>query len=205
MKLLQDLIAIIEHKLKPTRYYGFYRYRVVGGSGVGVRGSRPDLEAVSTVPGLPDILACDKVSGMPGLSHRLSKSTDNLTIAEEVLVGFEGGNPTRPFVAFYLGRAQELEVALDGVGKMSVVGPSADIPAPPVPVALAGQPLQLWVVMMRGTLVATTAALKATAEATGDAVAIGLANAVATAAQSIPSNIGADYPVGMVSTRLKAQ
>jgi hypothetical protein len=83
-------LRIVEHITKKTRYYGFYPYRVVEQVG-----DRLSLQAVGSVEGLPDQLLLDKAHGFAGVKEVCAP-------ASLVLVGFQGGSPGAPFIAFFL-------------------------------------------------------------------------------------------------------
>jgi len=87
-----DLVERIMDAVKPAvRFYGFYLYEVGKDDG-----DRTTLRRVGDAGGNPDL---------PGMINKLYGShgiTCVSTEASQVLVGFEGGNPARPFVAFYV-------------------------------------------------------------------------------------------------------
>jgi hypothetical protein len=102
MEEMRDLVA---QWTRGTRFYGFFPYKVVDDTT-----GRPSLQAVGVVDGLPsaifpDQLYLDKAHGIPGTTSNLAKDT-------VVLVGFQGGDPGAPFVAFYL-RNQPLPVSVE--------------------------------------------------------------------------------------------
>jgi hypothetical protein len=85
---------------RPELFLGFYLYETVDAPDDGAASRRPSLVAVEGPPGLPasilpDQLSVAKCYGLPGASSILVKGT-------QALVGFQGGNPARPFVGFYL-------------------------------------------------------------------------------------------------------
>lgn len=86
------LVERILEAIKPAvRHYGFYLYEVVKDDG-----ARTTLRRVGDAGGNPDLPGMiDKLYGAHGI-------TCVSTEASQVLVGFEGGNPARPFVAFYV-------------------------------------------------------------------------------------------------------
>lgn len=89
---LTDLIVgIVRHLLAPTRYYGFYAYRVVAQEAA----DKVSLQAVGGPKGLPDVPYAPKASGLAG-------ATEECTPGTLVLVGFQGGDPGAPFIAFRL-------------------------------------------------------------------------------------------------------
>lgn len=87
-----DLVERIVAAVKPAvRFYGFYLYEVDKDDG-----ARTTLRRVGEAGGNPDLPGMiDKLYGSHGI-------TCVSTEASQVLVGFEGGNPARPFVAFYV-------------------------------------------------------------------------------------------------------
>ena len=90
MASLDTLVAaIVERLTRPWRtYLGFYAYRVQAQDG-----ERLTLQSVGT--SLPDQLHLDKSHGMAGAAEQCA-------LGSIVLVGFQGGDPGAPFVAFYL-------------------------------------------------------------------------------------------------------
>jgi hypothetical protein len=102
---------IVAHLTRKTRFYGFYLYEVTLDLPLDPRASAPSSAAqavtstCSLVPleswdGLPaqiltDQLYIPKAHGLPGAASQLAPGT-------QVLVGFIGGSPAKPFVAFYL-------------------------------------------------------------------------------------------------------
>lgn len=87
-----DLVERIVDAVKPAvRFYGLYLYDVDKDDG-----ARTTLRRVGDAGGNPDLPGMiDKLYGSHGI-------TCVSTAASQVLVGFEGGNPARPFVAFYV-------------------------------------------------------------------------------------------------------
>lgn len=117
----EELFArIVAHLTRKTRFYGFYLYEVKTDLDIDPRGSGPSTvgqavtSTTSLIPiegpaGLPasilgDQMYIPKAHGLPGAASQLAPGT-------RVLVGFIGGNPGEPFVAFYLG-GQPLPVAI---------------------------------------------------------------------------------------------
>lgn len=97
-----DLLhALLDRVWARTRWHGFYLYEVrEDHARVGANGAhRPEddrlsLRRVGEEPaGLPDMVTAEKRYGAFGL---FSKAT----VGDLVLVGFEGGSPARPYVAF---------------------------------------------------------------------------------------------------------
>lgn len=99
----EDLIrALMDRVIARVRLLGFYLYSVVeDGSKVEDGGAhdlaqeRVTLRRVGEVAGLPDLVHVDKRHGAHGLYNTSSPG-------QRVLVGFEAGDPGRPFVAFYV-------------------------------------------------------------------------------------------------------
>lgn len=117
----EELFArIVAHLTRKTRFYGFYLYEVKTDLDLDPRSSgaassaQANTSTTSLVPiegpaGLPasilgDQMYIPKAHGLPGAASQLAPGT-------RVLVGFIGGNPGEPFVAFYLG-GQPLPVAI---------------------------------------------------------------------------------------------
>lgn len=127
MSDLRDIVESLVHRvIKNHKYYGHYRYRVREDRGPTTQTSRPDLEPVRQDIGLPVLPATDKTFGAPGIFAKMKSGTD-------VLVGFEGGNSSFPYVAAFLPTAAtDVEFVVSGVVK--VIG---EIPSGTVqPVAL---------------------------------------------------------------------
>ncbi|MFT3773016.1 MAG: hypothetical protein QM820_47135 [Minicystis sp.] len=104
---MEDLRDLVAHWTRKTRFYGFYPYKVDDEAV-----ERVSLKAIGVVDGLPsevfpDQLHVDKAHGIAGVRSTLTK--DSI-----VLVGFKGGDPGSPFVAFYLpGQPLPMSVQLD--------------------------------------------------------------------------------------------
>lgn len=91
MSFLALVESIVDAIRPAVRHYGFYLYEVVKDDG-----ARTTLRRVGDAGGNPDLPGMiDKLYGAHGI-------TCVSTEASQVLVGFEGGNPARPFVAFYV-------------------------------------------------------------------------------------------------------
>lgn len=106
--LVELLVALVQ-ALTPSRVFGgLWTYQVADADT-----GRPNLRALATIPGLPAVLACDKVSGVPGV-------TATLGTGALVLVGFRDGNPARPFVAAHLPGVLPASVVLDAAGTVSL-------------------------------------------------------------------------------------
>lgn len=103
--IFSDLIKLIEERVfSKARFYGFYLYRIqrqpdhamAGGDSDGeVNGEFSTATPVDTSGDLPPMVRIQKVYGVSGLSCINNDP-------ELVLVGFQGGNPNKPFIAFYL-------------------------------------------------------------------------------------------------------
>lgn len=205
---MSDLVAymerVIDRKLRPSKYLGFYRYRVNSDNGPGVKSSRPDLRPVDTSLGLPDLLATDKALGCAGVFSKLRQTS-------EVLVGFEGGRPSAPFVAWVL-PVDAQEVELSSSGKVRVTSSKFDlVQLVAEPVAIASK---VTGAVVRGAESATaivswaalvTAIVEPPVGPPGP-IAVSLANAVAKvgAFAAIASSLGSDFPVGCASTKLES-
>lgn len=126
MSDLRDMIeTIVRVVTKNNKYYGCYRFRVNEDKGPTTQTSRPDLVPVQSDLGLKPILATDKSFGSHGLFAKLKPG-------REVLVGFEGGDSNKPYIAAFLpGEAIGIELVVDN--KVKVVG---TIPGVAQPVAL---------------------------------------------------------------------
>lgn len=109
---------IVDALTAPMRFYGFYLYEANADPTPDPHSSAPppvgtaSLTAVESFDGLPaeilaDQLYIPKAHGIPGTTSSLAKGTI-------VAVGFVGGNPARPFVAFYLpGQPTPIEVNIN--------------------------------------------------------------------------------------------
>lgn len=91
LESFQDLIEILTRK---TRFYGFFPYSVSDEPA-----GRPSLTALTVVDGLPstifpDQLHVNKAHGLPGTQSHLQSG-------HILFLGFVGGDPGSPFVAFY--------------------------------------------------------------------------------------------------------
>lgn len=91
MNLGQLFESILDAVGARQRFHGFYRYEVAGNDA-----AQATLRRVGDVSGLPDeIPIADKRYGAHGVT---CESRDG----QQVLVGFEGGDPSIPYVAHYL-------------------------------------------------------------------------------------------------------
>lgn len=99
----EDLIeAILDKVWRRTKFHGFYLYEVVEDhSRTDASGAhepakeRLTVRKLGDVKGLPDQPTVEKRYGMHG---QYAKAT----VGDQVLVGFEGGVPSHPFIAFRL-------------------------------------------------------------------------------------------------------
>jgi hypothetical protein len=106
---------IVDALTARTRFYGFYLYEANDDATPDLHSGNPppvgtaSLTAVEAFDGLPaeilaDQLYIPKAHGIPGTTSTIAPGT-------VVAVGFIGGNPARPFVAFYLpGQPLPIEV-----------------------------------------------------------------------------------------------
>lgn len=89
---LQSLVdAILDKVARRTRFFGFYLYEVVSDTH-----GKVELRRVGDAGGYPDLPG--RITKLYG-SHGITCVS---TVGSQVLVGFEGGNDARPYVAFYL-------------------------------------------------------------------------------------------------------
>lgn len=97
---------ILQAAMSAARFYGFYLYEVVREDRVTGGAPDPDvlvlddgiattLKRVGDIAGLPDMVRVQKFYGMHGIQCVSAAK-------QQVLVGFEGGDPAKPFVAHYL-------------------------------------------------------------------------------------------------------
>lgn len=86
-------------------------------------GTRLTVRPVGSSPKLPDGLALDKAHGIAGASEVCA-------VGSVVLVGFQGGEPSRPYIAGYLA-STPVSVTVDAQTTITLGGETA------VPVALA--------------------------------------------------------------------
>jgi hypothetical protein len=88
MSLSDNIIAIVKKLIEPTKYYGFYPYIVDS-----FAGGRPNLRPVDAKYDAPPLKSADRIPGFTGVEETFPDGT-------LVLVGFVGGDSSRPFVAF---------------------------------------------------------------------------------------------------------
>lgn len=86
---LVDAMGALARASTRAEYSRFYEYIVIAMSG-----DRVELKCVNPSEGMPDILPGSVWAGASGYKATLTPSS-------RVLVGFRGGDPSRPFVAFY--------------------------------------------------------------------------------------------------------
>jgi hypothetical protein len=114
--LVELLVALVQ-ALTPSRIFnGVWTYQVAEGDA-----GRPNLRALATAPGLPAILACDKVPGVSGASMTLAAGA-------LVLVGFRDGNPARPYIAGHLPGVLPASVVFDAQGTVSLGAGGTPLP-----------------------------------------------------------------------------
>lgn len=126
---------IVDALTARTRFHGFYLYEAnadvtpavpigTGPGDVPAPVGTASLTAVEAFDGLPaeimaDQLYIPKAHGLPGASSTIAAGT-------VVGVGFIGGNPSRPFVAFYLpGQPLPLEVNVNASSAIQFGDPLA--------------------------------------------------------------------------------
>jgi len=88
MALADNIVAIVKKLLEPTRYYGFYPYIVES-----FAGEKPNLLPVDATYDVPPLKSVDRIPGFTG-------AVETYLTGTLVIVGFVGGNPARPFIAF---------------------------------------------------------------------------------------------------------
>lgn len=86
---LADVLKDFARTATRSDYARFYEYVVIA-----MAGDRVELQSLHRAEGMPDVLPCSVWAGASG--YRAT-----LTPASRVLVGFRGGDPRHPFVAFY--------------------------------------------------------------------------------------------------------
>ena len=100
--IVEMLAALVQALTPAAMLAGPWTYAVVDDAGAG----RPNLRALNAVAGLPPVLACAEVFGLPGVSAQLATGA-------LVLVGFRDGSPTAPFVLGFLPGVTPATLALD--------------------------------------------------------------------------------------------
>jgi len=193
MSFKTALEKIIESTTRKFRYANQYRYTVTTdpGSTAGVSGH----VAVKT-DGMPDHTDVQKVYGVPGVYATLAP--DN-----QVMIGYEGGDPSRPVVYSYL-PGVPAAVDLHANDRVQILKTAAPIPAAPVAISTA---LTTWMQSTNTALIALNAWVAAAALIPPLTVTAPLAGTAATATGAHTTSTGTavqDYPVGVVSTVLSA-
>lgn len=197
MGLPENIRAIINHLIEPTRFYGFYLYEVTGFTGADPLNRRPDLTPVDLPDRLPPLRAVDRIPGFTGAAEGIPARTP-LERGALVLVGFRGGNDALPFVAFTLPTTPEfLDVYIGGAGRVSVHA----VPevAPPSPVAIASKVIA-WKTALDTYLAAIQTAVNNINPTQGAALLTAL-----TAYQGATGGIGGQYPAGMAARKLSTE
>lgn len=93
MSFLALVRAVLDAVLPKVRYFGFYLYEITEDDR-----SRLSLRRVGDAEGYPDLPGkIDKLYGAHGV-------TTLSTVGSQVLVGFEGGAPERPYAAWCIPR-----------------------------------------------------------------------------------------------------
>jgi hypothetical protein len=156
---------------RPELFLGFYLYEVQGADP-----GKPSLVAVEGPPGLPasvmpDQLAVTKCYGVPGVSS-------TLVAGAQVVLGFMGGNPARPFIALYMDRKLSAAATLPSSLQMDASG-EIRLGGDAGPLAAARAPaLQTWAGLVQAFLGDVKAQLLAAGHPTALTVPT-LSNAVA--------------------------
>ncbi len=121
--LIESVLAAV---MRRARFHGLYPYEVSSDDG-----TRATLRRIGDVAGLPDELTTtEKRYGSHGLICQ--------SIAgQQVLVGFEGGDPARPFVAHYI-PADPKSITVDAVDTIQI-GETIDRPSLRVHVGSSGR------------------------------------------------------------------
>lgn len=91
-RLKRSLAAFVREIFPRIEYFGFYQYLVISWND-----SEQKADMVAANPkatGLPDLVGIPVRPGLPGSKITLSSGTN-------VLVGFEDGDPSRPYLAFF--------------------------------------------------------------------------------------------------------
>lgn len=124
---LEDLLGgVLDAVKRRARFHGFYLYEVASDDG-----ARATLRRVGDVSGLPDELPItEKRYGSHGLSCQSAPG-------QQVLVGFEGGDPGRPFVAHYI-PADPKTLTVDAVDVIQI-GETIDRPSLRIHVGSTGR------------------------------------------------------------------
>lgn len=140
MSLSDNIIAIVKKLIEPTKYYGFYPYIVES-----FAGGRPNLRPVDAKYDVPPLKSADRIPGFTGAEETFPDGT-------LVIVGFVGGDPSRPFVAFTQPTIPTaITVTVNGIMSVKNLGTA-------VPLAKSG-PLNNYFAALETYLAAIVAAL----------------------------------------------
>jgi hypothetical protein len=125
--LVEMIAALVQAFIPPPMLLGEYRYQVDSDSGAA------NLRAVSNAAGLPTVLACAKVFGVPGV-------TATLAAGATVRVRFADGNAARPEVVGFESSPAPTILGVAGATSTTLGGAAGSGAA----LALA-QPLMSWI------------------------------------------------------------
>jgi hypothetical protein len=123
---LAGLFRAAARRATDDKIFGSYRYRVFGMSG-----DRVNLQIVNAESGLPDILDVTQWHGVPS-AHA------NLAAGAEVMVMFEAGDRSRPYIASYVGKggpghvADLLQLGGDTTNEASAKNDAVEVTIPPM-------------------------------------------------------------------------
>lgn len=149
-------IAVQATRIAAARYY---EYRVIA-----MVGDRAELVATDRAAGAPDLLPCSVWAGISGYKATLRPLS-------KVLVGFRGGDPRKPFIAFYEPPEEDgwrpLILELDALASVKIGGETAE-PAVPASAFLA------WAAAVEAALVAATSPVTPTSSIAVPAIAAAL-------------------------------
>lgn len=111
MSLPDNIAAIVKKFVEPTKYYGFYPYIVES-----FTADRLFLRPVDAKFGVPRLKSVERIPGFTG-------AAESFPIDSLVLVGFIGGDPNRPFVAFTQPTTPtEITVTINGIMSVKLAG-----------------------------------------------------------------------------------
>lgn len=118
VSLSDQVNALRAQAARPTRWLGLYVYRITQDVGGGC-----SLVPFGDVPGLPTLEQAPKVYGIPGVSSTIPDGAGGPL----VLVGFQGGRPSAPYVAGYLSAGQPgpLTLRLEAQNEIRLGGAAA--------------------------------------------------------------------------------
>lgn len=182
---LVDALGKLAREASRADFARFYEYVVIA-----MAGDRAELQSLSRSDGMPDILPCSVWAGTSGYRAMLAPGS-------RVLVGFRGGDPKRPFVAFYEapegGNWRPVTYEIDAVGSVTIGASALGVVIGNV---MSAQPIaRAPAIAAFATALATAvAATAATATATGVTPVTGatlggwlgaLASAIASAASTL--------------------